>query len=148
MDEVWIKFKAFRLRVAIKHVNYRLGGMIQKGWRRVVNFASLQSFRAFKGGIAYGASKGGVAQMTLAMKETWSSQGINVNGIGPVFFRTELTEAVFQDGDLVSRNAAQICIGRNGEMNDLDGPILFLCSDASRYVTGQILMVDRGFTAK
>jgi len=123
-------------------------GMIQKGWGRVVNFASLQSFRAFKGGIAYGASKGGVAQMTRAMAEAWSSQGVNVNAIGPGFFKTELTEAVFQDGDQVSRNAAQTCIGRNGEMNDLDGPILFLCSDASRYVTGQILMVDGGFTAK
>ena len=123
-------------------------GMIQKGWGRVVNFASLQSFRAFKGGIAYGASKGGVAQMTRAMAEAWSSQGVNVNAIGPGFFETELTRAVFQNSIRASQNAAQTCIGRNGEMSDLDGPILFLCSDASRYVTGQILMVDGGFTAK
>lgn len=124
------------------------GPMQAKGWGRIVNFASLQSFRAFPGGIAYGASKGGVAQMTRAMAEAWSGHGINVNAIGPGFFPTELTAAVFGDPQRSARNAAQTCIGRNGEPGDLDGPLLFLCSEASRYVTGQVLMVDGGFTAK
>ena len=119
-----------------------------KGWGRIVNFASLQSFRAFRGGIAYGATKGGVAQMTRAMAEAWSPYGITANAIGPGFFPTELTEAVFNDPDRAARNAAQTCIGRNGRPEDLDGPLLFLCSDASAYVTGQILMVDGGFTAR
>lgn len=122
--------------------------MRQKGWGRIVNFASLQSFRAFSNGIAYGASKGGVAQLTRAMAEAWSADGICCNAIGPGFFPTELTAPVFDDPERAARNAAQTAIGRNGNPDDLDGPLLFLCSDASRYVTGQILMVDGGFTAK
>ena len=73
---------------------------------------------------------------------------ISANAIGPGFFPTELTQAVFDDPARAARNAAQTCIGRNGHMEDIDGPILFLCSQASDYVTGQILMVDGGFTAK
>ncbi|MDU8911591.1 SDR family NAD(P)-dependent oxidoreductase [Aestuariicoccus sp. MJ-SS9] len=122
--------------------------MKAKGWGRIVNFASLQTWRAFPGGIAYGASKAGVAQMTRAMAEAWSPSGITANAIGPGFFPTELTEAVFADPDRAARNAAQTCIGRNGTMADMDGPLLFLCSEASGYVTGQVLMVDGGFTAK
>jgi len=122
--------------------------MKEKGWGRIVNFASLQSHRAFPNGIAYGASKGGVAQLTRAMAEAWSGGGITANAIGPGFFETELTAAVFAEADRAARNAAQTCMGRNGEMADLDGPLLFLCSEASRYVTGQILMLDGGFTAK
>lgn len=122
--------------------------MRAKGWGRIVNFASLQSFRAFPGGISYGASKGGVAQLTRAMAEAWSSAGITANAIGPGFFPTELTAAVFGDKARAARNAAQTCIGRNGTPEDLDGPLLFFCSDASRYVTGQILMLDGGFSAK
>lgn len=123
-------------------------GMKAKGWGRIVTFASLQSHRAFPGGVSYGASKGGVAQLTRAMAEAWSRDGINVNAIGPGFFRTELTAAVFADPERAARNAAQTCIGRNGEPEDIDGPLLFLCSDACGYVTGQVLMVDGGFTAK
>ncbi len=122
--------------------------MRDKGWGRIVNFASLQSFRAFPSGIAYGASKGGVAQLTRAMAQAWSGHGIMANAIGPGFFETELTAAVFADADRAARNAAQTCVGRNGEPDDLEGPLLFLCSEASRYVTGQVLMLDGGFTAK
>lgn len=122
--------------------------MKAKGWGRIVNFASLQSFRAFPAGISYGASKGGVAQLTRAMAEAWSQDGINANAIGPGFFETELTAAVFADPERAERNAKSTCVGRNGLPEDMDGPLLFLCSDASRYVTGQVLMVDGGFTAK
>ena len=122
--------------------------MREKGWGRIITFASLQSERAFPGGIAYGASKGGVSQLTRAMAEAWSRDGINANAIGPGFFPTELTAAVFGDEDRARRNAAQTCIGRNGRLEDIDGPLLFLSSDASRFVTGQVLMVDGGFTAK
>ena len=122
--------------------------MKARGWGRIVNFGSLQSERAFPGGIAYGASKGGVAQMTRAMAEAWSADGINANAIGPGFFPTELTAAVFADDARAERNAAQTCVGRNGRLEDIDGPLLFLCSPAADYVTGQILMVDGGFTAK
>ncbi len=122
--------------------------MKAKGWGRIVNFASLQTTRAFPGGIAYGATKGGIGQLTRAMAEAWSRDGITANAIGPGFFPTELTQAVFSDPDRAARNAAQTCAGRNGTLEDIDGPLVFLCSDASAYVTGQVLMVDGGFTAK
>ncbi|MGR3553279.1 SDR family NAD(P)-dependent oxidoreductase [Paracoccus sp. (in: a-proteobacteria)] len=122
--------------------------MARRGWGWIVNFASLQSRRAFAGGISYGASKGGVEQLTRAMAEAWSGRGIMVNAVAPGFFRTELTGPVFADPERARRNAEQTCIGRNGEPADLDGPILFLCSDASGYVTGQTLFVDGGFSAK
>jgi len=122
--------------------------MRDEGWGRIVNFASLQSTRAFPGGIAYGATKGGISQLTRAMAEAWSAYGINTNAIGPGFFPTELTAGVFEDPARADRNAAQTCVGRNGTLDDMDGPILFLCSDASAFVTGQVLMVDGGFTAK
>ena len=82
------------------------------------------------------------------MAESWSGAGVTVNALAPGFFRTELTERVFADPERADRNAAQTCIGRNGEPEDLVGPLLFFCSDASAYVTGQVLMVDGGYTAK
>jgi gluconate 5-dehydrogenase len=122
--------------------------MRDRGWGRIINFASLQTTRAFPGGIAYGASKGGIGQLTRAMAEAWSRHGITANALAPGFFPTELTEPVFSDPDLAKKNAAQTCIGRNGKLSDLTGPALFLFSPASDYVTGQILHVDGGFTAK
>lgn len=122
--------------------------MRAKGWGRIINLASLQSERAFAGGIAYGTSKGGVVQMTRAMAEAWSRDGITCNALAPGFFPTELTAAVFDDAARAGRNAAQTCIGRNGVLDDLVGPAVFLASPASDYVTGQTLFVDGGFTAK
>ncbi|MEL7465130.1 MAG: SDR family oxidoreductase [Pseudomonadota bacterium] len=122
--------------------------MRAQGWGRIVNIASLQTTRAFPAGIAYGASKGGVGQLTRAMAEAWSADGITANALAPGFFPTELTGAVFADPERSARNAAQTCIGRNGVLDDLVGPTLFFCSDAGAYVTGQVLYVDGGFTAK
>jgi len=123
-------------------------GMKQKGWGRIVSFASLQSRRAFPGGVAYGASKAGVEQLTRSMAEAWSKDGITANALAPGFFPTELTGPVFEDADRAARNAAQTCIGRNGALQDIEGPLLFFASDASAYVTGQLLFVDGGYTAK
>ncbi len=122
--------------------------MRRQGWGRIVNIASLQSARAFSGGLAYGASKGGVVQLTRAMAEAWSRDGITANALAPGFFPTELTAPVFGDPAVAARHAARTCIGRNGEMADLVGPAVFLCSDAAGYVTGQVLYVDGGYTAK
>ena len=88
------------------------------------------------------------SQLTRAMAEAWSGFGINTNAIGPGFFPTELTGPVFADAERSARKAAQTCIGRNGDLSDIDGPLLFLSSQASAYVTGQVLMVDGGYTAK
>ena len=118
------------------------------GGGAILNIASLQSSRAFPNSIAYGASKGGVAQLTRAMAEAWGGRGVRANALAPGFFPTELTAPVFANRDRAARNAAQTCLGRNGELDDLVGPAVFLCSDASRYVTGQVLYVDGGFTAR
>ena len=115
---------------------------------RAVTFASLQSSRAFPDSIPYGASKGGVAQLTRAMAEAWGPVGVVVNALAPGFFPTELTGPVFADAERADGLAARTCLGRNGALDDLIGPALFLCSDASAYVTGQVLHVDGGFTAR
>lgn len=123
-------------------------GMQQRGWGRVINIASLQTERAFTNGMAYGASKGGIGQVTRAMAESWSANGITCNAIAPGFFPTGLTAPVFEQADLTEKLAAQTAIGRNGELADLDGVTVFLAAPASNYITGQILYVDGGFTAK
>ncbi len=146
--EGWDRTLALNLAAPFFLSQQLVPAMKAKGWGRIVTFASLQTTRAFPGGLAYGASKGGIGQLTRAMAEAWSRHGITANAIGPGFIRTELTAPVFDDPERAARNAAQTCIGRNGEPEDFDGPLLFLCSDASGYVTGQILMVDGGFSAK
>ncbi|MEQ8604790.1 MAG: SDR family oxidoreductase [Marivibrio sp.] len=123
-------------------------GMRAKGWGRILNIASLQASRAFPDGAPYGASKGGVAQLTRAMAEAWSRDGILCNALAPGFFPTDLTARVFEDRATVERLAAQTCLGRNGRLEDLIGPAVFFCSEAAGYVTGQVLYVDGGFTAK
>jgi gluconate 5-dehydrogenase len=123
-------------------------GMAQRGYGRIINIASLQSFRAFPDGAPYGAAKGGVVQLTRAIAEEWSRHGVTCNAIAPGFFPTPLTAPVFADAERSARNAAQTAIGRNGELEDLTGATVFLASPASAYVTGQTLAVDGGFTAK
>jgi NAD(P)-dependent dehydrogenase (short-subunit alcohol dehydrogenase family) len=122
--------------------------MAAQGWGRIINIASLQSTRAFADSAPYGAGKGGVVQLTRAIAQAWSSRGITCNAIGPGFFPTPLTAAVFNQPELAARHAAQTCIGRNGELQDLYGATVFLASDASAYITGQTLMVDGGYTSK
>lgn len=122
--------------------------MRKRGGGKVINIASLQSERAFPNSAAYGASKGGIAQLTRAMAEAWSADGICANAIGPGFFPTALTAKVFDDPEMAAKNAAQTAIGRNGELTDLDGITVFLASAASDYITGQVIYVDGGFTAK
>lgn len=123
-------------------------GMAQRGWGRIVNVASLQSHRAFANSAPYGAGKGGVVQLTRAIAQEWSARGVTCNAIGPGFFPTALTAAVFDNPELAQRMAAQTCIGRNGRLEDLHGVTVFLASEASAYITGQTLMVDGGFTAR
>lgn len=122
--------------------------MQSRGWGRIINIASLQTQRAFANGMAYGASKGGIGQVTRAMAESWSAGGIACNAIAPGFFPTGLTAPVFEQTDLTDKLAAQTAIGRNGELEDLDGITVFLASPASNYITGQVIYVDGGFTAK
>lgn len=124
--------------------------MKEKGWGKIINIASLQSMRAFPNSAAYGASKGGIMQLTRAMAQSWSAEnsGITCNAIAPGFFRTELTEGLYEDDEVVNALARQTMIGRNGEMKDLSGLTIFLASRASDYLTGQTIFLDGGWTAK
>ncbi len=113
--------------------------MRERRYGRVINIASLQSMRAFPNGLAYGASKGGVCQLTRAMAEAWSRDGICCNALAPGFFPTELTAPVFDNAESRGWAAAQTAIGRNGELSDLAGAAVFFASPASAYITGQTL---------
>lgn len=121
--------------------------MKSRNWGRVINIASLQSYRAFANSAPYGAAKGGILQLTRAISQEWSKNGITCNAIGPGFFPTSLTAPVFDDPELVKMHANKTAIGRNGEMKDIYGVAIFLASDASSYITGQTIMLDGGYTA-
>ncbi len=146
--EGWDQTLALNLKIPFFLAQKLVPNMRERGWGKIINVASLQSERAFANGIAYGASKGGVSQLTRAMAEAWSVDGINCNAIAPGFFPTELTQAVFDQEELSGKLAEQTAIGRNGELSDLDGVCVFLASHASDYVTGQVIYIDGGFTAK
>jgi len=121
--------------------------MIERGWGRIINIASLQSIRAFGNSGAYGVSKGGIAQLTRAQAEAWSRHGVNANAIAPGFFPTPLTAEVANDPVRSAQLAARTFIGRNGEPRDIRGTAVYLASRASDYVTGQTIFVDGGFSA-
>jgi len=139
---------ALHLRAPFLLVQRFAPAMAARGWGRVLNIASLQSWRAFPDSAPYGAGKGGIAQLTRAMAEEWSRHGVICNAIAPGFFPTDLTAPVFADTARAEALAASTCLGRNGRLEDLYGAAVFLCSDAAAYVTGQVLPVDGGFTAK
>ena len=142
----WDATLAINLTAPFRLARALVPGMLDRGWGRIINLASLQSSLAFPDGMPYGASKGGVAQLTRAMAQAWSPRGVTANAIAPGFFPTELTAPVFADEAASARLAARTAVGRNGRLEDLHGPLIFLASPASDYVTGQVLYVDGGFT--
>jgi NAD(P)-dependent dehydrogenase (short-subunit alcohol dehydrogenase family) len=146
--ESWDQTINLNLAVPFFLARELLQAMRTRGWGRIINIASLQSSRAFANGLAYGASKGGITQLTRAMAEAWSADGINCNAIAPGFFPTGLTAPVYQNPAMLDKLAGQTAIGRNGELADLDGLTVFLASAASDYITGQVIHLDGGFTAK
>lgn len=146
----WQKTLNVNLTVPFFLARLLIPGMKRKKWGKIINIASLQSVRAFPNSCAYGASKGGVMQLTRAMAESWSSggTGITCNAIAPGFFKTELTESLFEDEKKLKSLVRQTMIGRTGEMNDLSGLTIFLASNASDYLTGQTIFLDGGWSAK
>ena len=106
-------------------------------------------YRAVKVVIAGNANfPGGIVQLTRSMAEAWSGDGVVTNAISPGFFRTELTEAVFDNPDRIKHHAEMTAIGRNGELTDLDSATVYLASRAAAYITGTALPVDGGYSAK
>jgi gluconate 5-dehydrogenase len=147
-DDDWDATLAINLTAPFLLTRALAPAMKAKGWGRIINIASLQSVRAFNNSTPYGASKGGVMQLTRATAEYWSPFGVTCNAIAPGFFRTPLTAPVFSDPARTQKNADATMIGRNGELPDIYGTAIFLASDASAYVTGQTIFVDGGFSAK
>jgi len=146
-DDDWDRTLALNLTAPFFLAQALAPAMIARRWGRIINIGSLQSVRAFADSAPYGATKGGIMQLTRAQAEALSRHGITANAIAPGFFRTPLTAPVFADAARAGAMAARTMVGRNGEMDDLAGTLLFLASRASDYVTGQTLFVDGGFTA-
>ncbi|NQU66246.1 MAG: SDR family oxidoreductase [SAR324 cluster bacterium] len=148
--ETWNETLTLNLSAPFFLARQLVPAMQEKGWGKIINLASLQSVRAFPNGAAYGASKGGVMQLTRAMAEAWSANesGITCNAISPGFFKTGLTQSLFEQDEVIQSLARQTIIGRNGEAQDLHGVTVFLASHASDYITGQTIFLDGGWSAK
>lgn len=113
----------------------------------ILNLCSLTSKVGVPGSVPYGASKSGLKGMTRGLATEWGPRGIRVNGIGPGYFRTAMTEPFYADRAWQETMLAKIPLGRFGRLDDLAGAAVFLCSDAAAYVTGQVLYVDGGYLA-
>ncbi|WP_294906770.1 SDR family NAD(P)-dependent oxidoreductase [Tatumella sp. UBA2305] len=113
----------------------------------IINICSLTSQVGVAGAAAYGSSKSGLAGLTRALSTEWAGRGIRVNGIGPGYFETELTEVFYRDRQWRETMQQKIPLQRFGETDDLQGAAVFLSSAAARYITGQILYVDGGYLA-
>jgi len=121
--------------------------MTESGGGAVLNVCSLTSAVGVPTAVPYGSSKSGLLGMTRALAAEWAPRNIRVNGIAPGYFRTALTEVFYQDAAWAEGMRAKIPMGRFGRLDDLIGAAVFLCSDAARYVTGQVLYVDGGYLA-
>jgi gluconate 5-dehydrogenase len=113
----------------------------------IINLCSLTSEVAVPGATAYSSSKSGLAGMTRALAAEWAPRGIRVNGIGPGYFRTALTEPFYRDPAWERAVLNKIPQGRFGRLEDLGGAAVFLCSPAAAYITGQVLYIDGGYLA-
>lgn len=114
----------------------------------IVNITSINAEQGFPGNPAYVSSKGGLKQLSKALAYDFAKYGIRVNNLGLGYFQTDMTKKSFNDPALKKQRDQHILLNRWGEPNDLVGPIVFLCSDASRYMTGQDLYIDGGWLAK
>ncbi|MDN7241070.1 SDR family oxidoreductase [Planococcus sp. N028] len=116
------------------------------GGGSIINISSVGGERALKTGIIYAASKAAIIQMTKVMAMEWGPSNIRVNAIGPWYFRTPLTEKLFNDQEYLNSILAVTPMKRVGELPEVASPVVFLASDAASYITGQTLFVDGGMT--
>ena len=121
-------------------------GMTERGYGRIVNIGSVTSVAGYAGLGPYGASRGGIKQLTMSLAHDWGDKGVTVNCLAPGWFKTEQNAKLFENSDWVSYIEERIPLGRVGRPDDLDGTCIFLSSDASAYVTGQTLLVDGGIS--
>jgi NAD(P)-dependent dehydrogenase (short-subunit alcohol dehydrogenase family) len=113
----------------------------------IINICSLTSEVGVPAATAYTASKSGLAGMTRALAAEWAQHGIRVNGIGPGYFKTALTEPFYRDPPAEQALLNKIPQRRFGRLEDLGGAAVFLCSQAAQYITGQVLYIDGGYLA-
>jgi len=144
----WDRVMAVNLKAVFFTCQAAARGMIRQGSGSIVTVASLATTFGFPNIIAYCASKGGVGQLTKALASEWAPYGVRVNGVAPGYYRTAMTEPLFQDAEFVRYLHSRIPMNRPGVPEDLAGAVVFLASDASAYVTGQILYVDGGWKAR
>ncbi len=122
--------------------------MIAQGSGKIIFTASLLTFQ---GGITvpgYAASKGGIGQLTMALSNEWAGKGVQVNAIAPGYIATDNTQALQDDPDRSQAILSRIPAGRWGEPDDFRGPVVFLASNASDYMSGQIMLVDGGWMGR
>lgn len=122
--------------------------MMEKGYGKIINMASLATFLGLTQIPAYAAAKAGVGQITKALASEWAAQGINVNAIAPGFIQTEMTAPLKNNASRREFFFSRIAAGRWGEAADLKGVAVFLSSHASDYIHGAIIPVDGGYLAR
>jgi NAD(P)-dependent dehydrogenase (short-subunit alcohol dehydrogenase family) len=121
-------------------------GMIARGYGRIINIGSVTSVVGYAGLGPYGASRGGIKQLTMSLADDWGVHGITVNCLAPGWFRTEQNAVLYEDAEWVRYLCDRIPLKRPGRPGDLDGALLFLAAECSRYITGQTLLVDGGIS--
>jgi NAD(P)-dependent dehydrogenase (short-subunit alcohol dehydrogenase family) len=121
-------------------------GMISHGYGRIINIGSVTSVFGFAGLGPYCASRGGIRQLTMSLADDWGSHGVTVNCLAPGWFKTAQNKVLYEDPEWVAYLTDRIPVKRPGLPNDLDGAVVFLASEASRYITGQTLLVDGGIS--
>ena len=120
--------------------------MTARSYGRIINIGSVTSVFGSAGLGPYGASRGGIRQLTMSLADDWGPHGITVNCLAPGWFKTAQNKVMYEDPEWVSYLVDRIPLRRTGRPEDLEGAIVFLASDASAYVTGQTLLVDGGIT--
>lgn len=121
-------------------------GMVKHGYGRIINIGSVTSVAGYAGLGPYGASRGGIKQLTMSLADDWGKHGITVNCLAPGWFKTDQNKVLYDDAEWVEYLVDRIPVKRPGSPHDLDGAVVFLASEASRYVTGQTLLVDGGIS--